>query len=114
MHHVNVQVDVWALGICAIEMAELTPPRWSVHPLRVIFMISRDPPPKLTQKPEVWSPLFHDFLAQCLQKVRAQLRSVLLQAWCATCGEGQGPEISRSLQPQVTQQVEECCLLFGD
>jgi hypothetical protein len=30
---------VWALGISAIEMAEVTPPRWMVHPLRVIFMI---------------------------------------------------------------------------
>jgi serine/threonine protein kinase len=33
------KVDVWALGISAIEMAEVTPPRWMVHPLRVIFMI---------------------------------------------------------------------------
>jgi serine/threonine-protein kinase 24/25/MST4 len=33
------KVDVWALGVSAIEMAEATPPRWKVHPLRVIFMI---------------------------------------------------------------------------
>jgi serine/threonine-protein kinase 24/25/MST4 len=60
---------VWALGISAIEMAELQPPRWNVHPLRVIFMISRDPPPKITASPDAWTPVFHDFLAQCLQKV---------------------------------------------
>lgn len=64
----HVQVDVWAMGISAIEMAELTPPRWNVHPMRVIFMISRDPPPELADK-EIWSPVFQDFVAQCLQKV---------------------------------------------
>lgn len=35
----GLQVDVWALGISAIEMAELTPPNWAVHPLRVIFKV---------------------------------------------------------------------------
>jgi serine/threonine protein kinase len=64
-----LQVDVWALGISAIEMAELTPPRWKVHPLRVIFMISREPPPGLAE-PAKWSETFQDFLTQCLQKVR--------------------------------------------
>eukprot|EP00983_Pelagomonas_calceolata_P123455 1161007-Pelagomonas_calceolata.AAC.1 len=49
-------------------MAELTPPNWNVHPLRVIFKISKDPPPKLTLAPEQWSPVFHDFLRQCLTK----------------------------------------------
>ncbi|KAF8064667.1 stk3 [Scenedesmus sp. PABB004] len=64
------KVDVWALGISAIEMAELTPPRWKVHPLRVIFMISREPPPALAA-PGAWSDTFADFLAQCLQKAAA-------------------------------------------
>ncbi|GAX75530.1 hypothetical protein CEUSTIGMA_g2973.t1 [Chlamydomonas eustigma] len=63
------KVDVWALGISAIEMAELSPPRWKVHPLRVIFMISREAAPKLEKQPEQWSPVFHDFIAQCLMKV---------------------------------------------
>ena len=63
-----IQVDVWALGISAMEMAEVTPPRWSVHPMRVIFMISRDPPPRLADR-DRWSLTFHDFVAQCLQKV---------------------------------------------
>ncbi len=59
---------MWALGISAIEMAEGVPPRWAVHPLRVIFMISRDPSPKLSQ-PERWSPVFADWVAQALLKV---------------------------------------------
>jgi serine/threonine-protein kinase 24/25/MST4 len=61
------KVDVWSLGISAIEMGEMSPPRWSVHPMRVIFMISRDPPPHLTER-DKWSLPMHDFIAQCLQK----------------------------------------------
>lgn len=63
-----MQVDIWALGITAIEMAEETPPRWAVHPMRVIFMISREPPPRLAEA-DKWSLAFHDFVGQCLQKV---------------------------------------------
>ena len=49
-------------------MAEVTPPRWAVHPMRVIFMVSRDPPPRLADK-DRWSLTFQDFVAQSLQKV---------------------------------------------
>ena len=65
----GAQVDVWALGVSAIEMAEVTPPRWAVHPMRVIFMIPREPSPQLTEK-QNWSPAFHSFLAAALRKVR--------------------------------------------
>ncbi|EIE20841.1 Pkinase-domain-containing protein [Coccomyxa subellipsoidea C-169] len=61
------KVDVWALGISAIEMAEATPPRWAVHPMRVIFMISREPPPQLADK-HAWSPAFQSFVASTLRK----------------------------------------------
>lgn len=61
------RVDVWGLGISGIEMAETCPPRWKVHPMRVIFMISRDEPPTLTE-PSQWSQEFRDFLHCCLQK----------------------------------------------
>ncbi|XP_030547123.1 serine/threonine-protein kinase 3/4 isoform X2 [Rhodamnia argentea] len=61
------KVDVWALGVSAIEMAEGLPPRASVHPMRVIFMISIEPAPMLEDK-EKWSLVFHDFVAKCLTK----------------------------------------------
>uniref|UniRef100_A0A803KVM8 non-specific serine/threonine protein kinase n=1 Tax=Chenopodium quinoa TaxID=63459 RepID=A0A803KVM8_CHEQI len=48
-------VDVWALGVSAIEMAE------------VLFMISIEPAPMLEDK-EKWSLIFHDFVAKCLTK----------------------------------------------
>lgn len=76
--HYDGKVDIWALGISAIEMAETTPPRWRVHPVRVIFMISRDPPPELRDRVR-WSAAFNDFLFQCLQKVGGD---VLLMPCC--------------------------------
>ncbi|KAI3738626.1 hypothetical protein L2E82_28667 [Cichorium intybus] len=47
------KVDVWALGVSPIEMAEGLPPRSNVHPMRVLFMISREPAPMLEDK-EKW------------------------------------------------------------
>ncbi|XP_028803572.1 serine/threonine-protein kinase cst-1 isoform X2 [Neltuma alba] len=61
------KVDVWALGVSAIEMAEGLPPRSAVHPMRVLFMISIEPAPMLEDK-EKWSLHFHDFVAKCLTK----------------------------------------------
>ncbi|CAI7774099.1 unnamed protein product [Closterium sp. NIES-54] len=43
------------------------PPRSNIHPMRVLFMISREPSPTL-EDPEKWSLLFHDFVAKCLIK----------------------------------------------
>ncbi len=61
------KVDVWALGITAIEMAERYPPRWRVNPNRVIFMVVRDPAPHLAE-PNSWTLSFQDFISQCLMK----------------------------------------------
>ena len=61
------KVDIWALGISSIEMAEKYPPRWRVNPNRVIFMVVRDPPPHLSET-EKWPLSFQDFIAQCLAK----------------------------------------------
>ena len=47
------RADVWSLGICAMEIAELVPPHSEVHPMRVLFKIIRDPSPKLKDK-EAW------------------------------------------------------------
>ena len=68
----NMQVDIWALGISAIEMAETIPPRWTVHPMRVIFLISREDAPRLADW-DKWSLNFHDFIRMCLLKVPTSL-----------------------------------------
>ncbi|KAK3236868.1 hypothetical protein CYMTET_53016 [Cymbomonas tetramitiformis] len=63
----NASVDIWALGIVCIEMAEMLPPRWHIHPMRVIFVIPRDPPPSLSE-PENWSLSLRHFVQHCLVK----------------------------------------------
>lgn len=62
------KADVWSIGITAIEMAELVPPHAQVHPMRVLFKILRDPPPKLSRKGTSWSEQFHEFVAKCCVK----------------------------------------------
>ena len=54
----------------AIEMAEMQPPRWAVHPMRVIFMISCEPSPALENR-QRWSLAFHYFVNRSLVKVGA-------------------------------------------
>eukprot|EP00760_Papus_ankaliazontas_P002589 PhM_4_TR11166/c0_g1_i1/m.3027 len=59
------RADVWSLGITAIEMAEMGPPMHHVHAMRVVQVIQRNPPPRLTN-PALWSDTFNDFIAKCL------------------------------------------------
>jgi len=56
------RADVWSLGICAMEMAELVPPHSEVHPMRVLFKIIRDPSPKLKDKEAWWVSFSLSFL----------------------------------------------------
>ncbi|KJE91499.1 STE/STE20/MST protein kinase [Capsaspora owczarzaki ATCC 30864] len=63
----DARCDVWSLGITAIELAEMAPPLNSIHPMRALFVIPMQPPPKL-QEPGSYSDDFHDFLAKCLVK----------------------------------------------
>eukprot|EP01119_Soliformovum_irregulare_P018609 TRINITY_DN5748_c0_g1_i1.p1 TRINITY_DN5748_c0_g1~~TRINITY_DN5748_c0_g1_i1.p1 ORF type:complete len:756 (-),score=196.51 TRINITY_DN5748_c0_g1_i1:23-2290(-) len=65
----NSEIDVWSLGITAIELAERQPPYYSYLPFRAMFLIgdSKKPPPHLTA-PEAWSSDFNNFIRACLIK----------------------------------------------
>ncbi|XP_023845235.1 mitogen-activated protein kinase kinase kinase kinase 4 isoform X3 [Salvelinus sp. IW2-2015] len=58
--------DLWSLGITALEMAEGAPPLCDMHPMRALFLIPRNPPPKLKSKK--WSKKFLSFVESCLVK----------------------------------------------
>ncbi|XP_065370238.1 mitogen-activated protein kinase kinase kinase kinase 5 isoform X1 [Calliphora vicina] len=65
----NQLCDIWACGITAIELAELQPPMFDLHPMRALFLMSKSgfKPPTLSNK-DKWSPTFHNFVKTALTK----------------------------------------------
>ncbi|KAM4540461.1 TRAF2 and NCK interacting kinase a isoform 11-T11 [Fundulus diaphanus] len=62
--------DLWSLGITAIEMAEGAPPLCDMHPMRALFLIPRNPAPRLKSKK--WSRKFQSFIENTLVKSYSQ------------------------------------------
>lgn len=65
----NQQCDIWAVGITSIELAELQPPMFDLHPMRALFLMSKSgfKPPTLKDKNK-WTPTFHHFIKTALTK----------------------------------------------
>uniref|UniRef100_A0A8C7FRN5 non-specific serine/threonine protein kinase n=1 Tax=Oncorhynchus kisutch TaxID=8019 RepID=A0A8C7FRN5_ONCKI len=65
----NQLCDIWAVGITSIELAELQPPMFDLHPMRALFLMSKSSfqPPKLKDKIK-WSTAFHNFVKVSLTK----------------------------------------------
>uniref|UniRef100_A0A8C8MHL3 non-specific serine/threonine protein kinase n=1 Tax=Oncorhynchus tshawytscha TaxID=74940 RepID=A0A8C8MHL3_ONCTS len=65
----NHLCDIWAVGITAIELAELQPPMFDLHPMRALFLMTKSnfQPPKLKDKVK-WTSNFHHFVKISLTK----------------------------------------------
>lgn len=63
-------VDIWSLGITALELAKGRPPLSEYAPSRVFSMVVNNPPPSLDDPKEKkkFSSSFKDFISLCLQK----------------------------------------------
>jgi serine/threonine protein kinase len=63
----DCKIDIWSLGILALELADGEPPLLDLPPLRALFIIATQPPPSL-KEPAKWSQEFKTFLTACLTK----------------------------------------------
>ncbi|XP_021917591.1 mitogen-activated protein kinase kinase kinase kinase 5 isoform X3 [Zootermopsis nevadensis] len=107
----NQLCDIWAIGVTSIELAELQPPMFDLHPMRALFLMSKSgfKPPTLKDR-DKWSPTFHNFIKVALTKnpkKRPTAEKLLLHPFFQS-------EMSKRLAVELLQKVSNPSHMFAE
>ncbi|KAJ5683056.1 hypothetical protein N7462_006221 [Penicillium macrosclerotiorum] len=124
----NTFADIWSLGITAIELACGDPPYADIHPMKVLFLIPKNPPPTLNgdfskpfkqlvelclrrdpkERPSAKELLEHPFIKRAKRTTYLTELIERAERWQATHqGQGDDEDDYDDIEEQVSEKSEE-------